>query len=37
MALLGDMSEAFNRCRGIGEEPEVFCSGRPPIRWFDPI
>ena len=30
------MSPAFNKRWGIGDEPEVFCSGRPPMGWFGP-
>ncbi len=30
------MSDAFNRRWSIGDEPEVFCTGRPPMGWFGP-
>ena len=30
------MSEDFNRCWGIGDQPEVFCTGRPQLGWFGP-
>ncbi len=30
------MSDAFNRRWSITDEPEVFCTGRPPMGWFGP-
>ena len=30
------MSDAFNKRWAIGEQPEVFCTGRPAIGWFGP-
>ncbi len=30
------MSDAFNKRWAIGDEPEVFCTGRPRLGWFGP-
>lgn len=30
------MSAAFRRQWGLPEDPDVFCTGRPPMGWFGP-
>jgi hypothetical protein len=30
------MSDAFNATWAIGDQPEVFCTGRPSLGWFGP-
>ena len=31
------MSRNFRRCWALGPEPEVWCTGRPPLGWFGPV